>query len=240
MKKILILEDNLLMLMHLKNIVQEIDERNTIYAYDNVKDAYQCTLEKKIDLFLLDIILKSRQQGDVSGLVFADSIRKVEYYNFTPIIFVTSLEDAGAYTYKNLHCYSFIEKPFDVLRMKQVIEQALRFPGYQKPEKTLYFRKDGVILAVEQSDFVYAESIDRMMHIHTRHRDILTVPYITLKRLVEEADNPRILQCSRSAVVNQKYVQNIDIPNRMIQLRDGFGRVEIGIMFKKYMKECFR
>lgn len=51
MKKILILEDNPVTLRNLTNIVQEIDIRSTVYAFANIKDAYQCTIEKTIDLF---------------------------------------------------------------------------------------------------------------------------------------------------------------------------------------------
>ena len=49
-----------------------------------------------------------------------------------------------------------------------------------------------------------------------------------------------LIKCSRSTIINKKYAENIDVPNRMIQLKNGFGRVEIGIMYKKYMKEVFR
>lgn len=240
LKKILILEDNPLTLEHLTNIVQETDEKSTVYSFTNRKDAYQCAMERIIDLFIIDIILDTSHSGDVSGLRFADSIRKVEHYGFTPIIFVTSLEDARSYTYEYLHCYSFIEKPFDIERVKQMVGQCLKFPGSGKTKKTLYFRKDGIILAVEREDIVYAESIDHIMHIHTSQGDILKIPYITLKRLLDEIDSSEVIQCSRNTVLNKKFVHNVDIPNRIIQLKDNYGRVEIGIMFKKYVKECFK
>ncbi len=240
LKKILILEDNMVALEHLTNIVSELDIKNAVYPFDNVKDAYQCAMERTIDLFLIDIILDTKHPGDASGLRFAENIRRIEHFSFTPIIFVTSLEDARSYTYENLHCYSFIEKPFDVDRVKRTVEQALRFPGNGKQAKTLYFRKDGIIFAVEQGDIVYAESIDHIMHIHTKQRDILKIPYITLKKLLEEIDSPEIIQCSRNTVINKKFVHNVDVTNRIIQLIGGYGRVEIGIMFKKYVKECFK
>lgn len=239
MKKILILEDNPAALEYLTNIVADMDTKNVIYAFHNTKDAYQCALERTIDLFLVDIILDTSRPGDASGLRFVENIRRVEHYSFTPIIFVTSLEDARLYTYENLHCYSFIEKPFDVDRVKGAVEQCLKFPGVSKKAKTLYFRKDGIILAVEQENIVYAESIAHIIHIHTGQGDVLKIPYITLKKLLEDIDSLEMIQCSRNTVINKKFVQNVDIPNRMIQMKGGFGAVEIGIMFKKYVKECF-
>lgn len=61
-----------------------------------------------------------------------------------------------------------------------------------------------------------------------------------MKKLLENIDNMEIIQCSRNTIVNKKFVQNVDVPNRIIQLKDNLGRIEIGIMFKKYVKECFR
>lgn len=93
MKKILILEDNISALEYMENIVHQLDIKNGVYAFRNTKDAYQCAMERKIDLFLTDIILDTKRPGDVSGLEFVENIRRVEQYNFTPVIFVTSLED---------------------------------------------------------------------------------------------------------------------------------------------------
>ena len=239
MKKILILEDNPAILEQLGNIVRELDDRNAVYCFDNVKDAYQCSMESVIDLFLVDIILDTSHPGDTSGLKFIENIRRIEHYSFTPTIFITSLEDAKAHTYEKLHCYSFIEKPIRDHRVKEAVEQCLRFPGKAKETKTLFFQKDGVILAVERDDIVYAESSSHIMHIHTKQGDTLKIPYTTIKNLLEKADSVDMIQCSRSAVINRNYVRNVDITNRIIQLKDDWGRVEIGIRFKKYVKECF-
>ncbi len=237
MKKILILEDNPAILAHIARLVQELDRKEAVYPFDNVKDAYQCAIEKTIDLFIIDIILDTNKPGDASGLNFVENIRKINHYTFVPVIFVSSLEDAKLYTYENLHCYRFIEKPFDDNQLKQLVNQCLRFSETQNVTKTLYFRKNGIILAVEKDDIVYAESINHVMHIHTRRDDALSVPYITLKKLLEDIDDNGFIQCSRSVIINKKFIQNVDVSNGMIQLKDGYGSVEIGIRFKKNIKE---
>ena len=237
MKKILILEDNPITLKNLTQIIQNVDAKNVVYPFHDLKDAYQCAMDKVIDLFIVDIILDRSKPGDSSGLKFVENIRKVNHYAFVPIIFVTSLEDAKLYTYENLHCYSFIEKPFDVERLKQLVEQCLRFEESRNTSKTLYFRKDGIILAVEREDIVYAESINHIMHIHTKQGDVLEIPYITLKKLLDDLDCADFIQCSRSAIVNKKFIHNIDIPNGIIQLKEDAGRVNIGITFKSKMKD---
>lgn len=240
MKRIFILEDNIAARGHLAGIVGKIEGENEVYSFDNTKDAYQCAMEKTVDLFLIDIILDTSRPGDVSGLKFAENIREVASYRFTPIIFITSLEDSKLYTYEKLHCYSFIEKPFDEEKVKQAVEQCLQFPAGGKGSKTLFFRKEGIILAAEREDITYAESREHIMHIHTRQEDVLKIPYLTLKKFLEEVDSADFIQCSRNTVVNRTYIQNVDIPNRLIRLKGSYGMVEIGVMFKKQMKGYFQ
>ncbi len=240
MKKILILEDNRKTLEYLQNLAYEVSPGNEIFALDNRKDAYQCALEKRIDLFIVDIILDPDIPGDSSGLKFVDSIRQIKHYAFTPVIFETSLTDGKLYAYDKLHCYSYIEKPFQADQVKALIEQCLSFPSSHPEEKTLYFRKDGIILAVDREEIVYVESIRHMVHIHTCRKDVLKIPYMTIKKLLEEADSPDMVQCSRNTVINKRFVCNVDIPNGVIQLKDDLGRIEIGTKYKKIIKEIFR
>lgn len=240
LKKVLILEDNYVIRQQLGDMVKEVDAAGTVYAFGNVKDAYGCALEKRIDLFLVDIILDTRRPGDSSGLKFVQNIRQVEHYGFVPVIFITSLEDARAYTYESLHCYSFIEKPFDVNRVKEVIGQCLRFPGGGSRQKTLFFQKDGIVLAVEREDIVFGECISHVMYLHMKQGDVVSLPYVTLRRFLEEADSEEMVQCRRNIVVNRRYVCNVDYINGVIQLKGDYGRVEIGVRFRKYVKECFR
>ena len=237
MKKILILEDNLTTLKNLTQIVKNVDAKNVVYPFHDLKDAYQCAMDKVIDLFIVDIILDRNKPGDSSGLKFVENIRKVNHYAFVPIIFVTSLEDAKLYTYENLHCYSFVEKPFDIERLRKLVERCLRFEESINLSKTLYFRKEGIILAVNREDIVFTECINHIMHIHTKSGEVLEIPYITLKKIVDELDCNDFIQCSRNNIVNKKFINNIDISNRVIQLKGLKGKVDIGITFKTKIKE---
>lgn len=237
MKKILILEDNAAMLEYLSDIMRKISMKAEVFSFDNIRDAYQCALERTIDLFILDIILDTGRPGDSSGLMFAENIRQVGHYGFTPIIIVTSLEDERLFTYEKLHCYGFVEKPFDRRKLERMAEEALSFPGTGYKERTLFFRKDGIILAVERDNIVYAESLNHVLHIHTCQGDVLKIPYMTIKRLLAEADSSDFLQCSRNMVVNRRFIHNVDLTNRMIRFRDGMGMAEIGTAYKSKVRE---
>lgn len=240
MKKILILEDNVVAVEHLKTLIDEMEVKCEVYSTCDLKDAYQYILENTVDLFIIDIILDTSKPGDTSGLKFVENLRKIGKYEFTPIIFVTSLEDSKLYTYENLQCHRFIEKPFDSQLVKKTIEKCLRFPSKEREKKTLYFRKDGIVLAVDVENLVYAECINHIMHIHLDNGEILKIPYVTLKKLLSDTAEYDIIQCSRNTLVNRAFMHNVDSTNRFIQLKDNRGRLEIGIMFRKYIKEIFK
>lgn len=78
------------------------------------------------------------------------------------------------------------------------------------------------------------------MCIYTRQGDVLKIPYITLKKFLKEVDDPDFIQCSRNTIINRKYIQNVDIPNRIIHLKGSDGMVEIGVIFKKHVKGCLQ
>lgn len=69
-----------------------------------------------------------------------------------------------------------------------------------------------------------------------KQSDPLEIPYITLKKFLDDLDCSDFIQCSRNTIINQKYIDNLDIPNQVIKLKNGYGRVGIGIRFKKNLK----
>lgn len=104
----------------------------------------------------------------------------------------------------------------------------------------MYFRKEGIILAADREDIVYVECINHILNIHTIQGDLLSIPYVTLKKFLSDVDSDEFIQCSRNTVVNRSYVLNVDVTNRVIQLKNQMGNVEIGVMYKKGLKEIFK
>lgn len=239
LKKVLIVEDQKNTLAWLERIVESCGKIE-IFALDNVAEAYRCAMNATIDLFIVDIILEPSVLGDSSGLKFVDDMRHLDKYLFTPVIFVTALEDSRLYTYEELHCYGFIEKPFDEGRVKKLVEESLKFPGNDCDDRILYFRKDGIIIAIGKKEIVYAEMVKQELYLHTNERKMLHIPYMTLRQMIDRMDNPDMVQCRRNTVVNSAFINNIDITNRVIQLKDGYGRVEIGHSYKKSLKAFFK
>lgn len=238
MKRVLILEDNQNTLRYLEQIVKEIDDRLIVYAMTDDKEACLCMLNHDIDLFIIDIILHTDLPGDTSGLYFAEKMRKIERYMFVPLIFITSLEDSKFISYDQFHCYSFIEKPFEPRRVKEMIEQCLRFQKVPLEEKPIYFKYDGVIFKIESRNIVYIESLDHVLYIHTQDGGVEKIANMTQERFLEAADNDDLIKCRRNIIVNINYIKNVDIQNQIIQLSTGKS-VDIGVRYKRKLRDYF-
>ena len=216
---VLILEDNRQILNVLEELVMSVAEDEKVYATDNVGEAYKIAMETSIDVFLLDIILYTDKKGDTSGMQYAQSMRKLERYRFTPIIFITSLEDP--------------EMSFAPSQVKNLLRDALHFKTQKETDAMMFFRKDGILYPVKCNRVIYMELIKRKICIHMKNGDVLSIPYKSFREIMEEANYEKFVQCSRNCVINIDYIKNIDKTNRFITLEGTKTAVEMGGTFIK-------
>ena len=80
MRSVLIVEDNVVHMEMLTKILKEIDMEITVYKASNQDEAYAYTMKNRINLFLIDVVLDSKMPGDVSGMRFADRVRRIQIY----------------------------------------------------------------------------------------------------------------------------------------------------------------
>jgi len=236
MKNILILEDKEPHLEALSNIVSEVGSGIRIYRATTVSKAYQIAGEVNIHLFLIDIILQPEKQFDVLGLEFAQEIRKIHRYEFIPIIFITALEDPKLFAYSRVHCYSYIEKPFDAERVKNVVKEALKFPIQETNDRIAFFRREGIIYAKAVKDIIYVESSRRKVVIHCKE-EVLEIPYMTCDDIMRELNSEAFIQCSRYVIINKNYIETIDYSNRYLKLKYISSPIEIGVVMKNKFKQ---
>lgn len=234
-KTVLIIEDNKTQLEMLRILVLEVNPEAVVYTASETKIAYQIMLERTIDTFLVDIILDSTKPGDTAGIRFVEKLRMIPKYMFTPVVFITSLEDATKYAYTDLNCLGYVEKPFSPERVKQLVKKALCFSTEieSKKEKVFCFRRDGVLYPVKIQDIIYIETINHIVNVYLVEGGPLTVPYRTCKQLLEDIDSNVLMQCSRNVIINKDYILNVDMANRFIALKGEKKRIEIGITYKK-------
>lgn len=239
-KTVLIIEDDKEQLKMLRQLILDINGNTVVYMAENVAEAYQLLLEKTIDVFLVDIILDKTRPGDASGIRLVEKLRQIPKYYFTPVIFVTSMEDQEMHAYKNLNCFGYIEKPYNPLQVKEKVEKALHYTTEREKDVTLPLKKDNVLYPVKLKDIVYMESVMHIMHIHLTNGEVLDIPYITCKRILEETDTfGNLLPCARGVLVNRDYIYGIDLTNKYLMLKDNYGMITIGGKYKKKLLEEF-
>ena len=231
MKRILILEDKKESSSSLVNMIQNMGKEIQIYDTSEIGKAYQIAMERNIDVFLLDIILDPQKPGDMSGMIFADRIRQIEKYKFTPVIFLTGLEDPELHAYKELHCYGYLAKPYDPEKLTWLLEDAMDFSHPREDNRNIYLKK--------MQDIVYIKSSAGKMLVKTT-KDELEISYKSNSQIIKELDSEDFIRCSRSVIVNSSFIDSIDSTNRYVQLKNAYGTLEIGTIMKKtFLKEVF-
>ncbi len=239
-KTILVIEDNPNQAEMMLGIIHEMSPEAIVYHAKQSDEAYRILMENTIDVFLVDIVLNTKELGDTSGIRLAKKIREIPKYLFTPLIFVTSLEDPELYAYRSLHCFGYIEKPYEAKQVQDILQQALQFKTSNDEECVLHFRRDGILYPVKCRDVLYIESIQHMMHIHMVSGKELKIPYKTAKQIIREADFSSFLQCSRNVIINTAYVEDVDMTNRYLTLGHTSYKPAIGVTYVKKVIEAFK
>ena len=133
-RNVLIIEDNKACMKALTELTRKCDTVGAVFCVDNSDDALACAMKHEIDLFLVDIILDGSNANDVSGIQLVDSLRKYSHYEFTPVIFITSLVDQAMTAFHNLHCFDYIEKPFDFEKVEITVDNEKKVIAVKLPE----------------------------------------------------------------------------------------------------------
>lgn len=236
-KQILVIEDNKYSVNRIRNILKDIPNITIIRA-DNSGDAYKFALEYTIDLFIVDIILDSTKEADISGIKFAETIRRIEKYEFTPMIFTTSLQDSQLYAYANLHCYKYFEKPYDANELRQAVMKSLRFYQSRKEVKENYcYKEDGVLYVIKVKEIVYIDNQLTKLIIKCNNGEMVQTPYRSSKNILLELNSNRFYKCNKNIIINLDYVSHVDIGSRTVVMKEDCGRFTIGRRFLKGLVE---
>ncbi len=233
MKKILILEDNKAHMKALVKILSDINNIQIFEAYNMAQANYMLSLNV-FDVFLVDIILDTKVVGNISGIDFVNQIRNNNRYQYTPVIFITSLEDPKLIAYKELHCYNYIEKPFDVEEIIKTVKEALEIPLQPPKKEYVYFRKDGILYSVKVDEVTHINVAKNGVLINTKC-DCLKISYHSIPEILKILNNRDFVQCNRNVIINMRYVEYYDIVNKYVRLRGVKENIDLGTKLIKYL-----
>lgn len=236
MKKILIVEDNSYAAEELKNIILTVDQSLKVFVCPNDKEARKVAEEEDIAVFIVDIMLEDGRKDDVSGLEFVDDIRKTNMYKYSPVIFITALSDPRLYAYEKLHCYQYMEKPFQVEEVKEMVRQALEMSDRYEKETYICLRDSNTIIEQKVSDIIYVECKGRKLTIVTVE-GTCSLYYKTIADVKRNLMDHNLFQCNRSTLVNRKYIWKIDMDKGEIRLKNGNGVLTFGRVYKQRISQ---
>lgn len=238
---VLILEDNDVCRESFVKVVKSCMYNIKVYDFDNRSDAYLCAMDHNIDLFLVDIVLKSNVRNDCSGFKFAQDIREIKRYKSTPIIVITNLTGLSEPLLKVLHCYDYIEKPVDYSIVRRHVITALEMLVSDKRGKepeTILLRIDGISFPVVVDYVRYVVSHSGALNIYTTE-EIITIPNLSAKAFLQRIRDNVFLEPRKGIAINRKYIRSVDFPANKIYLQGTDETIQIGGRQKKQFREDF-
>lgn len=212
-----------------------------VYDFERREDAYLCAMDNEINLFLVDIILRSEERNDSSGIQFANDLRENSRYRMTPIIFVTTLQGLESELLRQIHCYDYIEKPIGDGRIfrRRIMEalDAIVSDRKVKKKECIMLRCDGISYPVYPENIIYVVSRRGVLNIHTVD-DVIEIANLTTSIFLKRVKRTVFLTPMRGVAVNIKYIQSVDFPRRCIYLKGTKDVLSIGgRMIKRFRKE---
>lgn len=231
MKRILIVEDKKAEADAIKAVIHKVAPHVEVKHVDNVADAYRYAFSNQVTTFIVDIVLEPQKKNDASGLEFAEKIRKHSDYKYTPIVFITSLEDKRLYAYEDLHCYKYLRKPLFYHDVEEVIREVIDFGVVDKEDETVKVREDGIVYVINQKDIIYANSALSKMKIYT-DRDCFEIFYMSCNELMKQLNPDFFIRCSRNTIVNIRKITSCSVKTSELTLRGTKEKIKIGSSFK--------
>ncbi len=234
-RQILILEDLESSRKVIRKMVEECGNNLLVYDFAEPAGAFQCAMDNKIDLFLVDIVLKPQEPNDFSGIKFAENIRENSRYTGAEIVFITTLAGLEADLLRTIHCFDYIEKPISTQRVQKVVHDALDKLDRRPIENELvYLRKDRVTYPVLVKDIIYVESRRKTLYVH-KIDETFDVPNLSLKKFCEKIQSTEFIVPAKGFGVNVIHIEFVDAANRFVKMRG----LDIMISIGERMKEEF-
>lgn len=233
-KRILIVEGHEASRRELVSLVRSVYSDASIRETGDVAQAYRYAMEYTIDVFLVGALAERRT--DVPEYRFIAGLRNVRQYMFAPVILISNIEDNAGYVFRTLHCYDCIERPYNPQYLRFVLERAACYTTKEYEAARVFVRRNKIVYSLACNRIEYAQVSGRVMYIYMQDAQVYEIPYLTIRRFLEEADYPYLFQCARNVVVNLQKVSMVDMTNRYIITETG-QMLELGGAFTGKLKE---
>lgn len=214
MKNIFLLADNHAEAKKLANILESYSSEIQISTAANITQA-DMLLSKEVhfDVFFIDIS-QSDSRDAPHGLKWAKKLlHHIPHYSQPPICFITTSPDYIYQAVNEIHCFSYILKPYK----KQDIFCQLDALFRNKQQSILLKTLDNIFISFCFSDLVFIHSNGRYLDFYIIDSTYRSRQY-TMKRLMQILPREFAL-CHKSYIINQLFVENYDFVNHYVHMK---------------------
>lgn len=236
MYNILIVDDEIEQCKALKIMIERYrkDIRSDICT--NLKDAKECCVQKKYDIYFLDMKLDKTCDSDDGGLQLGKFIRSLLPYRYTPIVYVTSVPEKIHEALTDTECYRYVLKPYKEEEIYKCLDSIMHSP-LMKPATFSFQSFWGGDICIPEASIIYiCSGINRRLQIYTEDGQYETTSY-TLERIgnILQYD---FLRCHRKYIVNIKRISGYDRSNRLLYM--GNVMIPLGRKYKQEFEQIWR
>jgi DNA-binding LytR/AlgR family response regulator len=193
--KCLIVDDNKMARMALKQLVSQIQSLELVAECANAIEAYNQLGNSPVDLLFLDI-----EMPDISGI---DLIKKLG--NKKPLIIFTTAKKEYAVEAFELNVVDYLVKPVSQVRLLQAVEKAQEALDSNKEEVKIeeqgfvFVKDNGMLKRIAIEDILFLEAMGDYVKVHTPQK--FHVVHATLKSIEEKLPASKFLRVHRSYIV---------------------------------------
>lgn len=200
MLNIAIVDDNEKSCQELKEFVEKcLDDSGREYSVRCFRSGLELIVNfQSYDLLFLDIKMEK-----MDGMETASLVRKLD--ENVLIVFVTAMAQYAISGYK-VDALDFILKPADMFSMQYVLKKALKILDGRGRHNMLLKTNDGVEV-IPAEEIYYVEIYDHDLIYHTKRGDYKVRG--KLSDVMEQLNGAAFKTCSRSHLVNLKYVDSV-------------------------------
>lgn len=240
---IIIVEDDFMQREFLKKMILSINEFIEIYEADSEGAALDIIEKYDINMFLIDISLK-----ESSGLDLAMRIRKIDKYEFSQIIFLTTYMEYITQAFKQTHCYDYIIKPYNQEDVQAMLNKLIHYENSRlnnmndnfnefnkiNDRKVSLTLKNGIHALIKIDDIVFIEVMGRICEVNTIN-GVYEVQNTSLKKIMKLIDCKYIIQSHKSFSINTNHIckiEKINLKLSTIYFNNYFKTALLGYKFK--------
>ena len=193
--KCIIVDDNKMARMALKQLVSQVQNLETVAECSNAMEAYNQLANNSIDLIFLDI-----EMPEMSGI---DLIKKLGAKK--PLIIFTTAKTDYAVEAFELNVVDYLVKPITQGRLVQAVEKAQETLDSNKQEVKVeeqgfvFVKDNGMLKRISIDDILFLEAMGDYVKVHTAPK--FHVVHATLKSIEEKLPSTKFLRVHRSYIV---------------------------------------